>query len=740
LVSAGAHAQVVINEIMSSNAQVLRDEDGDTPDWIELFNPGSEEVNLQDWALSDDSLETDKWKFAATRIQPGGYLLVFASDKDRRSGPNLHTNFKLGAGRDPVFLYNASGIRVDQFIPGCIPTDISFGRIPDGSSLLFHLSAPSPGSSNNGSNYFTVRTGKDTVIFSHTGGFFPDSFQLILSVTSAESTLHYTTDGSVPDETSPVYTGPIAITSRKGQENIFSDIETSPLWLPPAGEVFKVTVVRAAAYIDGCPVSPVFTHTFFVDPNMVGRYSYPLVSLATDESAFFGKKKGIYIVGGSNDGSENYFRSGKEWERPIHLEYFNTDGTLEFAQNLGARIHGRGSRGNPQKSLRVYARDEYGKDRIDFKPFDGLDLTSFKVLILRNPDADFSNTMFKDELVHTLLKGRMDLDFQAFRPLIVFLNGEYWGIHNLRERQDKDYLAIHYGLDPTKVDILGYSEGKFEIIEGDARHYMALLAYIRSHDLSIPEYYESVAERIEIDNFIDYHIAQLYLANFDWPNNNVRLWRPKTETGKWRWFFFDCDACMIKYSSVQLYEYTSAEDDPDNLSTILLRNLLKNSDFRSKFISRFLYHINTTFEPSRVMTFVDQFQDLYAPMTAEHIARWRTPPTSNHWMEAIKHMRVFTLQRPVEMLDQLTNAYKMPFVLYPNPATDVVQIKTGISGELPVIIRFFNARGQLVLERHKQPNESELLPVSVSQLPVGLYLVQIQYGNLIFHEKVVVSR
>ncbi len=171
-----ASGQVVLSEMMSANSQTVRDEDGDTPDWIELYNAGNVPVNLQGWYLTDDSLETGKWQFPAVTLSPGGYLLVFASDKDRKSGPFLHAGFRLGAGREPVLLSDPSGQLVDYLPARCIPTDVSFGRSPATGFRAFHFSRPTPGQSNDTNSRFTITEGQDTVLFSQPVGVFTSSF------------------------------------------------------------------------------------------------------------------------------------------------------------------------------------------------------------------------------------------------------------------------------------------------------------------------------------------------------------------------------------------------------------------------------------------------------------------------------------------------------------------------------------------------------------------------------------
>ena len=730
LLAAGrpAGAQVVVNEMMSANRQALRDEDGDTPDWVELRNAGPAPVNLEGWHLTDDSLETTKWEFPPVTLAPDGYLVVFASGKNRREGPALHAGFRLGASREGVWLYNPAGQPVSSLPARCIPADASFGRLAAAEAGAFHFARPTPGGPNDAGSRFTVTVARDTVRFSQPGGVYAEPVRLSLSAGLPATRLHYTLDGTPPDDTSPVYEGPLLVTGRAGAANDVSDEETSPLWLPPRGPVNKATVVRAVAYQDGCPVSPILTHTYFVGPTFSGRYAFPLVSLSVDRGDFFGNADGIYVAGKNPDGVPNYFLSGGAWEREVHLEYF-TDGQQRLSQTLGARMHGRGSRGNPQKSIRLYAKSSYGQDLVTYPFFRETSVPSFKRLLLRSPDADFWGSLFRDELVHTLLRG-LDLDLQAVQPVILFINGEYWGIQHLRERQDKYYLASHYGISPDAVDILGYDTGDEEVIEGDGQGYQDLLRYLRENDVAQPQHYGYVRTQVDIDNFIEYQIAHLYLANFDWPFNNVRYWRPRTPGGKWRWLFFDCDACLSKFSSPELARYLpdTQADDP---SRFLLSQLLRNADFRNQFVSRFYYHLSTTFEPGRVIRTIGAFKAAYAPMVAEHVARWRRPASVDEWLASVTQIERFAAQRPPEMLRQLQEFLPSPLLLYPNPAARQLYVRS--PGDLPVSLAFFDTRGSLRATHRVRGNGT---PVDVSALPAGLYLVRVQYGKLFFTQKI----
>ncbi len=243
-----------------------------------------------------------------------------------------------------------------------------------------------------------------------------------------------------------------------------------------------------------------------------------------------------------------------------------------------------------QKSVRIFARKEYGDEFINYKIFPEKEIRKFSSLVLRNGGyPEFRSTMFRDGFMQTLISEEMDLETQAYRPCIVYVNGEYWGIFNIREKQNEEYLKENNGIDPNNLDIL---ENNMNVVEGDKSHYEHMLDFIRSNDLSIQSNYDSLKQWMDIDNYLNYQIAQIYFANNDWPANNIKYWRPKTDDGKWRWMLFDVDGgfglnANYDFNSI---EYATAEDSKlwnnSPWSTFLFRNLLKNNEFADEFFTK----------------------------------------------------------------------------------------------------------------------------------------------------------
>jgi len=530
-------------------------------------------------------------------------------------------------------------------------------------------------------------------VFSAAGGWYKDGFQLSLSCPAEGAAIYYTLDGSEPSVKSARYSKPIAIKDRSGDPNGISAIKTSERQVYPEGNVFKGTIVRARAFL-GDGMSRVVTNSYFVDKKGASRYSFPVVSIAVDPADFFDEVKGIYVPGkifrdqyNSSlpewERAGNYTQSGSEWERPAYLEFFEPDGKRGMAQDIGIRIHGGATRTYPQKSLRLYARAKYKGGPKDFayevfpglkSPVDGKPMIKFRRLILRTSGNDSQYTMFRDAFM-TSLVSELDLATQASRPSVVFVNGEYWGIHNFRERFDEFDVENTYKVDKDDVVILE-NDGVVDVgEEGDGKNYRDMISFLRASDIRDPAVYRRLDTMMDVGNFMDYQIAQIYFGNHDWPGNNLKFWRARTKEyipgkgygdGRWRWFLYDTDFGFSLYNGPQGYEHRTLElatraggadwPNPD-WSTFIFRTLLKNEEFRAEFLKRFDSYLNTVFEPSRVKARLAQFQDAYEKEIAEHIARWRSPRGIGEWKQSIDVMRYFAEMRPAAIRAQLAQMF-----------------------------------------------------------------------------------
>lgn len=523
--------------------------------------------------------------------------------------------------------------------------------------------------------------------FSHAAGYHTTTFALTLSAEEGE--IRYTVNGAEPEASSALYTTPLLIEPRDGQRNVLSMIPTNidqhssrpdhPAWQPPEGEVFKIAVVRARTFVDG-EASEVATRSFIVDPAGASRFNLPVLSLATHPDNLFDDEVGIYVPG--NDPEYNYEQRGREAERPTHFEFFENDGTLAVAQDIGIRIHGSASRVYPRKGLRVYARSDYGESWINYPILPHQPVSRYKRLILRNSGQDWGTTVLRDGTLQSLMRG-MNIHIRDYRPAIVFLNGEYWGIHNIRDRHDDRYLQSHYGMDPDDVVLLEFNGVYDDGNEDGRRHYLDMYAFIEENSLAEEETFDYVETMMDMDSFIDMTAGNVYVMNTDWPGNNIAYWRyirddydpdaPYGYDGRWRWFINDLDGGFM------LHQWVTGADDgvahntlafalePDGTSwpnpawsTLLLRRLVENDGFRTRFINRFADLLNTRFTSEAALDAIDESQAALAQDIEEHIHRWRRPADLAEWNDNVDVMRDFAVERTDLVRGHIADVFDLP--------------------------------------------------------------------------------
>lgn len=651
---------MVINEVMSSNGFDIEDEDGDNPDWIELYNKGEEAYNLKGHYLTDDPVELE-WEFPEYVLGPGEFLIVFASNKDRTSG-ELHTNFAISKEGEPLYLVDPGHSILDKMEPVFIPRDKSFGRKPDGSDNWLYFKNPTPGKSNTTEGY---NEKLQEPKFSHQGGFHADPFELKITHPDPDAEIRYTLDGSPPTRSSDLYEGPLEMTSLEDKPNRLSEIQTAyeDYWKEPLTQVNKINVVRAKAFKPNTLPSDKASQSYLVEEEEEERYSFPVASIQIDEKDLFDYDTGMYIPGRRFDENytpggdvtflpANYTQRGRAWERPVHFELYDRNGKQALSQKAGVRIHGGGSRAYQIKSLRLYARRDYGKFYFNYPLFDDKqELQRSKRIILRTSGDDRNQALFRDAFIQSLYEG-LEFQRQGTKPVIVFINGEYWGIHNIRERIDRFYLEENEGVDADEVDLL--SGNRAVPSEGSNEHYENMLDFIEGNSLERDEHFEQVKEKMDIENFRDYYIGQLYCSNYDWPGNNIDFWRPQQPDGQWQWIMFDTDLAF-GYSGRDGYKYDmidhATEEDAEGWpnppeSTFLFRNVLKNESFRHDFINRYADLLNSKFLPDRVIGRLEGFKERYKPEIEEHINRWNNIDGMQQWEEYIEIMRLFANKRP----------------------------------------------------------------------------------------------
>lgn len=696
---------IFVNEVCSDNETVIPDILGNYSDWVELWNQKDYSINLSQFGLSDDTTNLHKWKFPNVTIEPNDYLLIWCSSNDSLyANSELHSNFNISRAGEEITLSFINSEVIDEIAAIFIPEDNSYGRISDDPSYYALFTSPTPNAINQ-SGVFPILVDCEVDI---NAGFYEDTQTVTLTNPNLNGTIYYTLDGSTPNETSNIYTGPLTIASRMNEANILSEIRTTlpttssdyhaerDFWSSPQGLVEKATVLKCLVMGENYSPSEVVTKTYFVGTGITTRFDLAVMSISTDNENLFGYDNGIYIPGSGyiNGGEDswqdsNYNQSGIEWERPIYLEYFDAGLELSMARKCGARIHGGASTRRNRKSLRLYARDEYGGDSFEYQLFPNNNQAEFHKFILRNSGQDSDKTNFRDAFMHTLASGT-NVKTMDYKPIVLFLNGEYWGIHNIRNRFDEDYLEEVYGIPEDELDIIVYANTgpSFSAERGSYATYSALRTFLTYNDLSIPENFQYIEERIDLDNFLDYYITEIYSANYDWPFNNLKLWRKsganidpnlgEGHDGKWRWFLYDLDNGLGDYSGTAnrntLEEATTWHNHWQDKFRLIARSLIGDyptnsanpnpkvgsTEFRDRFINRTADLLNSNFRQIRGEALIDEMQAKLSHEMAYHTQRWSSPATVTAWEAKVGALRSFVQTRTANVQQHFID--KFPFI------------------------------------------------------------------------------
>jgi len=580
----------------------------------------------------------------------GGYLNSYPSYLSFTTN-QLHASFKISSAGESLFLSKPDSTFSDSISGTPIINNISRGRTPDGSNIWKYFFTQTPGKPNSTKAYDQM--GGDSVKFSFSGGYFPGGLSVQLSTKDPADTIVYTTDGSEPELIDLWYNSPIPVNSN--------------------------TILRAKSVNAQKLPGIIVSNTYFTK-----EHTLPVVCLSTDPYNLWNNDSGIYVLGPNASTDNPFFGANfwQDWERKAHVEYYDIEGNRQINQEIGIKIFGNYSRANPQKSMSLFARDAYGKGSFDYQFFVDKPIKKFESLVLRNGGNDWAEAFVRDGLTSSLIRN-MDVDRQAFQPVVVYLNGEYWGILNMREKINPNFIAENHLINPDSINLL---ESAGTILDGTNVNYMELLSYLETHTSLVAESeYLKVSNQMDMNNYIQYQLTQIYINNKDWPGNNIRYWNSPETGNKWRWIIFDTDFGFSIWEGNAAYFNTLEFALDDNgpgwpnppWSTLLFRRLVTNPEFRREFANQYADRLNTNFKSAVVRAAIDSLKAIYIPEIGDHMVRWGLDYA--RWENNYLTMKYYSNDRPVHARTHLQTNFGLGSLLNVS-----VSISTAGSGKIKI--------------------------------------------------------
>ena len=522
---------------------------------IELKNISNKDLNLKGYSISDKSGKT--YFFKDQTLKKSGYIVLNSST----------LGFSINNSNEIIYLYK-DGSLIDTFNVGKLVGNISTGRNEKQEKVYYKNISLGSGNSNTSYSGFS-----ETPKFSIEGGYVDANTKIELS-TSDGSAIYYTLNGSFPNNKSLKYEKPI--------------------------EIKKNTVIKAISYKDGMIESDIVSRTF-----IVGRsHDVAFVSISTNDSSLFG---GSGLI--TNYTSNN--------ERKVNFEFYESDGSFGTGFLADMKLSGMDSRREPQKSMSIYLRKKYGLNKVTYPFFNEMNYNTYSSILLRNAGEDPKNVRIMDGALTRILKGEMDIDMQEYRPVVVYLNGAYYGLFNLREKLNADYVESKFGLDKDNLDFIKYTT----VLHGSNKDYNNLVSYIKSHNAANSDVYNYLKTKIDMQELINYWIVESFYGNTDL--GNIRYWKDKN--GKWRWMLYDLDWSLwnmgldmgypTKFGKTPAATYLGS-------SLVIVRNLYKNKEFKELYLTSLAKYLKTTFKPERMMKIVDELANEIENEMPYHIKRW----------------------------------------------------------------------------------------------------------------------
>lgn len=606
---------------MTNNVSAIMDDTYNYSMWVELYNESSSTTYNQAACYFTDNLnEPRKWNPPYKLIGPQAFSLLWFEQPEKAG----HASFKLKPEGGKLYLLNASAQILDSVIYPPQYRNISYGRKTNGSSEWVFFEQFSASLPNNNKTHASQQC--ESPVFKLPAGFYSGSKNVAFETPAPGDTIYYSRNGDEPTRKSYRYTPGYVVT------------------------ISNTSIFRARTFSPGKLPSQVVTATFFLNER---NFKLPVVSIVTEQKNLTDNTIGIYVEGTNGitgNGMDRPANWNQDWWRPANFELYDTTFTARLNQELDIQIAGGWTRMNKQKSLKINPRNKYGDNLLRYDIFAATKPNmKYRSILLRNSGNDFDHSMMRDGYMQSLIMKRMDLDYIAYEPAVSFINGIYYGIQNLRERSDEDFVFSNYGYEEEDIILLESWE-----MNSDTE-FKKLTNYVTNNDITQKSVYDNVCKMMDMESFMNYFMSEIYLRNTDWPHNNIKSWKKK-DVGKWRWILYDTDFGYNLWSNDHTHNTLTwalgehSGSDPANAqwSTILLRRLILNDTFRKNFIDKFCIHMSSTFKATRANEILDSLAGKIATEITYHKNKWGSGRTFNN---DIATMKGFSANRPNSMMN-----------------------------------------------------------------------------------------
>ena len=587
---------LVINEIMPANIDMFMDPSYNYGSWIEVFNGTDQDIDLAGYYLSDDPSNPTLCPLGNTSriVKAGRFLTLWFGHKDDYCQQQIE--YSLDSDGGDVILSDSKGQPVSSVKYPVSLARISWARTSDGGSEWGYTGNPTPGKSNSDSQFASDQIPAPEV--SVESKLFTGSFSFTVNIPDG-ATLYYTENGSLPISSNK---------AAKTSEGSFS--------------VSGTKVYRFRLYKEGLLPSPVVTRSYI---NTSNKYGVPIVSIVTDNNGLYSSAYGMWAKGPhgkSGNGQSDLCNWNRDWDRSVNMEIFDTKGNLILSQEAEITPSGRYSRAYDPHPFKIKAKKKFGYENyFAFTPFSDKPYNKYQSLKFRSGGNNYTTRLKDAALQEIILRSGLNVDCQSYQPVHHYVNGVYKGITNIREPNNKDYAYSNYGYDEDEVDCFkldhNNGNGGFTLSEGSRESWdeWVKLSATASQDAS----YERICEIVDIDEFANYMAIEFYLANEDWPRNNIKAFR-LSEGGRFRFVVFDLDHAfgainqstgLNPFNSFDNQEYYPAENGGGYKSAMvtIFHNMLKNDTFRKKFIDSYCIVAGSVFNTDRIKSIVNELSD-----------------------------------------------------------------------------------------------------------------------------------